>query len=70
VSAEPTKEEFHAVDNAEADAAIEAIKHAIPINELIGRVLRNIYPRLQAAEQKAADLETEVKKLKTKRNLP
>lgn len=59
---EPTKEEFHKVDNAEADAVIEVCKHAIPHNEAIGRVLRNIYGRLQVAEKEIAELKKKLKR--------
>jgi hypothetical protein len=55
LSDEPTAGEFHEVDNAETDAAIEACKHMIPHNELIGRVLRNMYRRLQVAEMELAE---------------
>jgi len=56
LSAEPTKEEFHAVGDAEADAIVEACKHAIPHNEWLGRLVRNMYGRIQALEREVADL--------------
>lgn len=62
MSDEPTTEEFHEVGNAEADAVIEACKHGIPHNEAIGRVLRNIYGRLQAAEKEIAELKKKPKR--------
>ena len=45
---------FHAVDNAEADAVIEDSTHAIMHNEALGRVIRNIYGRIQALEAEVA----------------
>ena len=56
LSAEPTVGEFHEVDNAEADAVIEACKHGIPHNEAVGRLLRNMYGRLQVVEKELAAL--------------
>ena len=53
----PGLEELHAVDNAEVDAVFEYCKHAIPHNEMLSRIIRNMYGRLQA-------LETEVSVLK------
>jgi hypothetical protein len=53
----PGLEELHTVDNAEADAVFEYCKHAIPHNEMLGRIIRNMYGRLQV-------LEKEVKALK------
>ena len=52
----PGSEELHAVDNAEADAVFEYCKHAIPHNEMIGRIIRNMYGRLQALEKEVAAL--------------
>jgi uncharacterized small protein (DUF1192 family) len=56
LSDEPTREEVHAVDNAEADEVIEACKRAIPHNEWLGRLVRNMYGRIQALEQEIAEL--------------
>ena len=42
---------FHAVDDAEADAVIEASSHAIMHNEALGRVIRNMYHRIQVLEK-------------------
>jgi hypothetical protein len=53
LSDEPTVGKFHDVDNEEADKAIEAMKHSIPHNEAVGRVLRNMYSRLQKLEAEA-----------------
>ncbi len=43
--------ELHAVDNVEADAVFEYCKHAIPHNEMFGRIIRNMYGRLQSLEK-------------------
>jgi hypothetical protein len=48
--------EFHEVSNAEADEVIEFCKKSIPHNEMIGRILRNMYGRLQALEKENASL--------------
>lgn len=66
MSDEPTKEKFHVVDNAEANAVIAACEHAILHNEAICRVLRNMYRRLQVAEAELAEL----KGKKPKRSVP
>jgi hypothetical protein len=58
MSDEPTETEFHEVSNQEADEIIKICKHAVPHNEAIGRVLRNIYSRLKTAEKEITDLET------------
>jgi len=42
---------FHPVDDAEADAVIEASSHAIMHNEALGRVIRNMYKRIQVLEK-------------------
>ena len=47
-------EELHTVDTAEADAVFEYCKHAIPHNEMLGRIIRNMYGRLQALEKDLA----------------
>ena len=46
----PAEGKFHTVDDAEADNVIEASTHMILHSEAIGRVLRNMYGRLQALE--------------------
>ena len=56
MSEEPAKSEFHVVGDAEADEIVEALKHAIPHNEWIGRLLRNMYPRLQTLEKEVVEL--------------
>lgn len=53
----PGLEKLHAVDNSEADAVFEYCKHAIPHNEMIGRIIRNMYGRLQVLEKEVAALE-------------
>jgi hypothetical protein len=50
LSDEPTVGKFHDVGDEEADKAIESMQHSIPHNEAIGRVLRNMYGRLQKLE--------------------
>lgn len=47
----PGLEELHAVENVEADAVFEYCKHAIPHNEMIGRIIRNLYERLRVLEK-------------------
>ena len=42
---------FHEVDDAEADGVIEASSHAIMHNEALGRVIRNMYRRIQVLEK-------------------
>ena len=63
---------FHVVDNAEADDVIVVSEHAILHNEMIGRVLRNMYGRIQHLEKELAvsrGLETEkLKAVKPKRS--
>jgi len=52
----PGLEELHTVDDAEADAVFEYCKHAIPHNEMISRLIRNMYRRLQVLEIEVAAL--------------
>jgi hypothetical protein len=52
----PAEGKFHVVDDAEADAVIEASTHMILHSEAIGRVLRNMYGRIQSLEKEVADL--------------
>jgi hypothetical protein len=47
-------QELHIVDDAEADAVFEYCKHAIPHNEMISRIIRNMYVRLQVLEKELA----------------
>jgi hypothetical protein len=56
LSEEPAKGEFHVVGDAEADEIVEALKHAIPHNEWLGRVVRNMYGRIQSLEREVAEL--------------
>ena len=60
----PVEGKFHEVDDAEADAVIEASTHMILHSEAIGRVLRNMYGRLEALET-----ENKSKKVKSKRSV-
>ena len=64
---EPANGKFHVVDNAEADAVIAAAEHAILHSEAIGRVLRNMYGRIQALEVEVAELRASKK---AKRSVP
>ncbi len=50
----PGAQELHSVDDAEADAVFEYCKHAIPHNEMISRIIRNMYGRLQVLEREVA----------------
>ena len=68
MSAEPTRGEFHEVGDAEADAIVEALGHAIPHNEWLGRLLRNMYPRLQVLEKENKSLKKELAELKAKKS--
>jgi hypothetical protein len=49
-------QELHPVDDAEADAVFEYCRHAIPHNEMLSRIIRNMYGRLQALEKEVAIL--------------
>ena len=57
----PAQGKLHEVDDAEADAVIEAASHGLLHNEAIGRVIRNMYKRIQLleAELKAQKLKAE-----------
>ena len=48
---------FHVVDDVEADAIIEASSHAIMHNEALGRVIRNMYCRIQVLEKQVGSQE-------------
>jgi hypothetical protein len=48
--------ELHSVDNSEADAVFEYCKHAIPHNEMLSRLIRNMYGRLQVLEGEVVEL--------------
>ena len=43
----PAQGKFHEVDDAEADAVMEAASHQILPNEALCRVIRNMYGRIQ-----------------------
>ena len=58
--------QFHTVTNAEADEAVAFCEKAIPHNELIGRVLRNFYGRLQSLERENASLKEDLAQLRLK----
>ena len=47
---------MHTVDNDEADDVFEYCKHAIPHNEMLSRIIRNMYGRLQVLERELAEL--------------
>jgi hypothetical protein len=49
-------QELHVVDDSEADDVFEYCKHAIPHNEMLGRIIRNMYGRLQGLEKEIAAL--------------
>ena len=57
----PGEGELHAVDNAEADDVFEYCKHAIPHNEMLSRLIRNMYGRLQVLEKEIAELKSSQK---------
>jgi hypothetical protein len=58
---EPAQGKLHDVDDAEADEVVEASSHGLLHNEALGRVIRNMYLRIQF-------LEAELKKAKAKRS--
>ena len=53
--------ELHRVDNDEADDVFEYCKHAIPHNEMLSRVIRNMYRRLQVLEREIFELKNSQK---------
>jgi hypothetical protein len=53
----PAKGKLHDVDDVEADEVVEASSHGLLHNEALGRVIRNMYVRIQF-------LEAELKKAK------
>jgi hypothetical protein len=53
----PAVGRLHEVDDAEADAVIEASYHGLLHNEAIGRVIRNMYKRIQQLEAEVKDLQ-------------
>ena len=57
----PGEGELHAVDNDEADGVFEYCKHAIPHNEMLSRLIRNMYGRLRVLEREIADLKSSQK---------
>ena len=61
---------LHEVDDAEADAVIEFASRAIPHNEMLGRVVRNMYKRIVQLEAQVKDLQAKPKKAATKAGGP
>ena len=57
---------LHEVDDTEADAVIEFASKAIPHNEMLGRVIRNMYKRIQQLEAQVKDLQAKPKKTAAK----
>jgi hypothetical protein len=53
---------LHEVDDNEADVVIEFCSRAIPHNEMLGRVVRNMYKRIQQLETEVKDLQAKPKK--------
>jgi hypothetical protein len=60
------EEKLHEVDDAEADAVIEYASKAIPHNEMLSRVIRNMYKRIQRLEAQVKDLQAKTKKVAAK----
>jgi hypothetical protein len=58
----PGSQELHIVDDAEADAVFDYCKHAIPHNEMISRIIRNMYGRLQVLEREGASQKSKAQK--------
>jgi len=54
----PGEGELHMVDNYEADDVFEYCKHAIPHNEMLSRLARNMYLRLRVLEGELAELKS------------
>jgi hypothetical protein len=57
---------LHEVDDVEADAVIDFAGRAIPHNEMLGRVVRNMYKRIQQLEAQFRDLQAKPKKVVAK----
>jgi hypothetical protein len=53
---------FHVVGDEEADVTIADSEHMILHNEAIGRLLRNMYRRIQGLEKKVKDMEAKEEK--------
>ncbi|MCW3998941.1 MAG: hypothetical protein NWE93_01720 [Candidatus Bathyarchaeota archaeon] len=62
--------QLHEVDDAEADAVIEFASRAIPHNEMLGRVVRNMYKRIQQLEAQVKELQAKPKKAAAKAGGP
>jgi hypothetical protein len=54
----PIEGELHTVDDDEADDVFEYCKHAIPHNEMLSRLIRNMYVRLQLLEREIVELKS------------
>jgi hypothetical protein len=54
----PGENELHSVDNSEANEVFEYCKHAIPHNEMLSRIVRNMYLRLQVLEREIGELKS------------
>lgn len=59
----PGEGELHMVDDEEADDVFEYCKHAIPHNEMLSRLIRNMYGRLQVLEREIAELKNTQKSI-------
>ena len=67
----PGKNELHSVDNGEANEVFEYCKHAIPHNEMLSRIVRNMYGRLQVLEKEIGELKSaQQSKAETKWSIP
>jgi hypothetical protein len=54
----PGEGELHWVDNSEANEVFEYCKHAIPHNEMLSRIVRNMYGRLRVLEMEIGELKS------------
>ena len=66
----PAVGRLHEVDDAEADEVIEFASRAIPHNEMLGRVVRNMYKRIVQLEAQVKDLQAKPKKAAAKAGGP
>ena len=57
----PGEGELHVVNNDEADDVFEYCKHAIPHNEMLSRLIRNMYGRLKILEGELSELKSSKK---------
>ncbi len=63
-------EKLHEVNDTEADSVIEYASTAIPHNEMLGRVIRNMYKRIQQLEAEVKNLKEKPKKAAAKAGGP